>query len=51
MLFAISVAFMVTTHTGGQRGEPTSASVEEDEWDSHTSEKWKRHIKFDALHR
>lgn len=42
-LFAISVAFMVTTHTGGQGGEPTGVSVEQDEWDSHTSEKWKRH--------
>lgn len=48
-LFAISAAFMVTTHTGGQRGEPTSVSVEEDEWDSHAPEKWKRHIIYGAM--
>ena len=43
-LFAIAQAFMVNTHThthtqGGQRGEPTGVSGEEDEWISHTSEK------------
>lgn len=38
------------THTGGQRGEATSVSVEKDEWESHTSEKEKRHIKFGAVH-
>lgn len=48
-LFAISMAFGVTTHTGGQRGEPTSVPVEEDEWGSHTSEKWKRLINSGAL--
>ena len=37
------------THTqGGQRGEPTGVSGEEDEWVSHTSEKWERHIKSSA---
>lgn len=38
---------MVTTHTGSQRGEATSVSVEQDEWDSHTSEKTE---KFIAVH-
>lgn len=49
-LFAISVAFMVTTHTGGQGGEAPSVPVEKDEWDSHTPEKEKRHMKFGAMH-
>lgn len=39
------------THTqGGQRGESTGVSGEEDEWVSHTSEKWERHIKFSTRH-
>lgn len=38
-LFAISEAFMVTTHTGGQRGEAASLPLEKDELDLHTTEK------------
>lgn len=44
-LFDITEVFMVTTHTGGQRGEATSVSVEQDEWDSHTSEKTEKTCK------
>lgn len=47
-LFAVSGAFMVTTHTAGQRGEPTSVSGGKDEWDSHNSGKRKRLINFSA---
>lgn len=32
-LFAISEAFMVTTLTARQKGEPTRAAMSEDEWD------------------
>lgn len=44
-LFDVTEVFMVTTHTGGQRGEATSVSVEQDEWDSHTSEKTEKTCK------